>query len=107
MIDTHAHLDPADAPAVLERARAAGVDRIVVIATTVAQATATLGIAEEHDGVYACLGVHPHEAADPGDLARLRLLLGRNELHRPAAEILSVFARKAATPASPANSALT
>src|SRR6185437_6330382 len=76
VIDTHAHLDPAEAPAVLDRARAAGVDRVVVIATTVAQAAETLALAEAHDGVYACLGVHPHEAASPGDLGELRRLLG-------------------------------
>jgi TatD DNase family protein len=75
VIDTHAHLDPAEAPAVLERAREAGVDRVIAIATTVAQAAETLAIAERHDGVYACLGVHPHEAGSPGDLDELRRLL--------------------------------
>jgi TatD DNase family protein len=76
VIDTHAHLDPAEAPAVLERARAAGVDRVVVVATTVGQAPEALALAEAHDGVYACLGVHPHEAGSPGDLGELQRLLG-------------------------------
>jgi len=76
VIDTHAHLDPAEAPAVLDRARAAGVDRVVVVATSVEQAPDTLALAEAHDGVYACLGVHPHEAGAPGDLGELRRLLG-------------------------------
>jgi len=75
VIDTHAHLDPAEAPAVLDRARAAGVDRVVLVATTVEQAHGTLALAEAHVGVYACLGVHPHEAAAPGDLGELRRLL--------------------------------
>jgi TatD DNase family protein len=75
VIDTHAHLDPAEAPAVLARARAAGVDRVVAVATTVAQAAETLALAEEHDGVYACLGVHPHEAGSAADLDGLRRLL--------------------------------
>ena len=75
MIDTHAHLDPAEAPAVLDRARAAGVDRVVVVATTVRQAPETLALADAHDGVYACLGVHPHEAGAPADLDELRRLL--------------------------------
>jgi TatD DNase family protein len=61
---------------VLERARAAGVDRVVVVATSVDQAPDALALAETHAGVYACLGVHPHEAATPGDLAELRRLLG-------------------------------
>jgi len=75
VIDTHAHLDPAEAPAVLQRAREAGVDRVVVVATTVSQATETLALAEQHDGVFACLGVHPHEAGSPADLDELRRLL--------------------------------
>ena len=75
MIDTHAHLDPADAAAVLERARAAGVTRVITIATTVARASEALTLAEVNDGVYACIGVHPHEAGSPGDLGELRRLL--------------------------------
>ncbi len=74
MIDTHAHLGD-DAPEVLARARAAGVTRVIDVATTVAAAHATLARAGREDGVYACLGVHPHEAADPGDLDELRGLL--------------------------------
>src|SRR5205085_5968272 len=49
VIDTHAHLDPAEAPAVLDRARAAGVDRVVVVATTVAEAAGVLALAEAND----------------------------------------------------------
>jgi TatD DNase family protein len=75
VIDTHAHLDPAEAAAVLERAREAGVDRVVVVATTVAEAAETLALAEADGGVYACIGVHPHEAGSPGDLGELRRLL--------------------------------
>jgi TatD DNase family protein len=74
VIDTHAHLGD-DAPEVLARARAAGVTRVIDVATTVAGARTTLARAEQEDGVYACLGVHPHEAGDPGDLDELRELL--------------------------------
>ncbi len=74
MIDTHAHLGD-DAAEVIARARAVGVTRVIDVATTIAGARATLTRTEEHDGVYACLGVHPHEAAEPGDLEELRVLL--------------------------------
>jgi TatD DNase family protein len=74
VIDTHAHLGD-DAPEVLVRARAAGVTRVVDVATTVAAARVTLARADAEDGVYACLGVHPHEAAEPADLDELRELL--------------------------------
>jgi TatD DNase family protein len=75
VIDSHAHLG-ADAADVLQRARAAGVTRVVAVATTIAGARDMLALADAHDGVYASLGVHPHEAGDPGDLSELRTLLG-------------------------------
>jgi TatD DNase family protein len=74
VIDTHAHLGD-DAPEVLERARAAGVTRVMDVATSVEAARRTLERTEQFEGVYACLGVHPHEAADPGNLDELRELL--------------------------------
>jgi TatD DNase family protein len=62
VIDTHAHLGD-DVDEVLERARAAGVTRVIAVATTLADARAVLAVAERQTGVYACLGIHPHEAA--------------------------------------------
>ena len=73
MIDTHAHLG-SDADEVLSRARTAGVTRVIDVATTVAAGREALARAEEHDGVYACLGVHPHESNGDG-LDGLRELL--------------------------------
>lgn len=79
MIDTHAHLDSCDAsPAVLvERARAAGVTRIVTIGTGIASSRIALAIAESEQGVSAALGVDPHQASGPdaGRLAELTELL--------------------------------
>jgi TatD DNase family protein len=77
MIDTHAHLAPDEAEEVLARARAAGVGRVVTVATTIPGAREALGIATRHDGVYASLGVHPHEAGggEAGRLDELRELL--------------------------------
>jgi TatD DNase family protein len=79
LIDTHAHLPASshgdDAADVLERARAAGVTRVIDVATTIAGARDALALAERHAGVYACLGVHPHEAGEPADLDALREVL--------------------------------
>jgi len=63
VIDTHAHLDALDddPAAVVARARAAGVTRILTVGT--AQAVA---LAERFDGVFAIVGVHPHESAAGG-----------------------------------------
>jgi TatD DNase family protein len=62
MIDTHAHLDPATADEVLARAAEAGVTRVVTVATSIAGAHEALALAERHEGVFASLGIHPHEA---------------------------------------------
>jgi TatD DNase family protein len=77
VIDTHAHIGRDDAGEVLARARSAGVDRVIVIATTVAGARDALDIAEEHDGVFASLGIHPHEAGgeEAARVDELRALL--------------------------------
>jgi TatD DNase family protein len=65
VIDTHAHLDPEEASEVLARARAAGVERVIAVATRIAGAREALALAESHDGVYVCLGIHPHNANEP------------------------------------------
>lgn len=66
-VDTHAHLcwpDFAhDLPAVIERARAAGVERIVTIGTEPADCQQSVAIAERFAGVYAAVGLHPGGAA--------------------------------------------
>ena len=63
MIDTHAHLDGCNDPAaVVARAKTAGVTRIVTIGTGIDSCRAALAIAEQHDGVYAALGIDPHQA---------------------------------------------
>jgi len=78
MTDTHAHLDAcADPPAELvARARAAGVDRIVAVGSGLDSCRATLAIAYQEQGVWAALGIHPHQAgdADAGRLDELREL---------------------------------
>jgi TatD DNase family protein len=64
VIDTHAHLDALDDPSgAVERAREAGVERIVAIGSGLASSRATLEIAEREEGVFAAVGVHPHQAA--------------------------------------------
>ena len=76
MIDTHAHLDALEDPAgAVARARQAGVGRIVAIGSGIASARATLAIAEEEEGVFAALGVHPHQAGDGEPLDELRALI--------------------------------
>jgi TatD DNase family protein len=79
VIDTHAHLDALDddPAAVVARAAEAGVGRILTVGTTVAGCRRALELAEAHDGVFAILGLHPHEAgrATEADVAEVRELL--------------------------------
>jgi len=71
--DSHAHLADArfdaDRDAVLERARAAGVERILTIAeaTQPAECDKTLELAELHPFLWVAAGVHPHEARHATD----------------------------------------
>jgi TatD DNase family protein len=78
VIDTHAHLTALDdADEAVERAEAVGVTRILTVGTDVEDCRRALALAERHDGVFAILGIHPHEAgtATVTDLAELRELL--------------------------------
>ena len=80
MIDTHAHLDAGDdEPAeVLRRAREAGVTRVIAVGTGIDSCRTALRLAEQDKGVFAALGIHPHQAGGPeaGRLDELRELLG-------------------------------
>jgi TatD DNase family protein len=64
--DSHAHLDATEEPAdvLVTRAREAGVSRIVSVGSGLDSCRETLAIAARHDGVFAALGIHPHQAAD-------------------------------------------
>ena len=80
LIDTHAHLDSAqfagDLKEVVSRARAAEVSTIITVGTDLGSSHMAVILAEEHPGVFAAVGIHPHEAAHAGDkeLAELALL---------------------------------
>ena len=87
LCDSHCHLQfdpsPLAAPALLDRARAAGVTRFLVPGTTVADSEAAVTLASKQEGVLAAVGVHPHEAKDfdPGrDGPRLEELARRSEV---------------------------
>jgi TatD DNase family protein len=72
VIDTHAHLDALDDPAAaVARAREAGVDRILAIGSGLDSARTTLAIAAGEDGVFAAIGIHPHQAGDGETLEEL------------------------------------
>ena len=68
LIDSHAHVDfpqfDDDRDAMLERARAAGVNTILAIGVGPGpeKLDAAVPYAEAHDWIYTTVGIHPHEA---------------------------------------------
>jgi len=70
LVDSHAHIDfpqfAEDRDAMLERARAAGVTTLLAIGTGPGpeKLDAALPFAEQHDWIYATVGIHPHEAKE-------------------------------------------
>lgn len=49
---------------VVEAAREANVSRLLVIGTTLADSELAVSFAQSHDGVWASVGIHPHEAKE-------------------------------------------
>ncbi len=81
LVDTHAHLDllEEDVAAALSRARDAGVTAVVTIGISLQSSRRAVELSHAFPGVYAVVGVHPHDASEL-DRAALR------ELRRLAAD---------------------
>ena len=73
LVDSHCHLDHAqlvkETDAVVDRARSAGIRRMVTIGTRVQRFPEILAIAERFDDVYCSVGTHPHHAADEPEVS--------------------------------------
>lgn len=71
LIDTHAHLDSSgfdnDRELVLQRAREAGVERILNVGFNRETIPSTISLAEAHDWIYAIVGWHPVDSIDMKD----------------------------------------
>jgi TatD DNase family protein len=73
LIDSHAHIqgdDYADEiETIIDRARHAGVEEIIVVggAGEMSSNTAAIALAESHPNLYATVGMHPHDAKEVGD----------------------------------------
>jgi TatD DNase family protein len=88
VIDSHCHLDnpqfDPDRDAVIGRALAAGVERMLVIGTGEGPPDLEAGIrlADRHEPIYATVGIHPHDAskATPETYKRLGELLKHSKV---------------------------
>lgn len=80
LTDTHAHLDfpdfAEDLDAILTRAAAAGVTRIITIGTSLESSRRAIALAEKYAHVFAVIGVHPNSADEtaPDFIDELRVL---------------------------------
>jgi TatD DNase family protein len=86
LIDSHCHIDleqfDPDRTAVLERARAAGVDTIVIPGIDLAQNQQALRLAEQDEHLLVAVGVHPNSADQFSDeaIAHLRDLAAHRKV---------------------------
>jgi TatD DNase family protein len=73
LIDSHAHIQGKEyadeTAAVIQRAGEAGVEQIIVVggAGDMTSNTAAIALAESCAGLYATVGMHPHDAKDVGE----------------------------------------
>jgi TatD DNase family protein len=88
LIDSHAHLDmphfDADRDAVIARARQAGVAAILTLGVDGASSQRAVALAQQYEGVFAAVGIHPHEAqhATPEHYKALMRLAREREANR-------------------------
>ncbi len=70
-VDTHAHLDfesfDEDRDAVIQRAIEKKVTNIITIGTNIETSKKALTYAENYDGIYAAVGIHPSDCAEAND----------------------------------------
>lgn len=73
LIDSHCHLDFPDfaheLDAVIGRAKAAGVGRMITISTRVARFPEIAALADRYDEVFCTVGTHPHQAEEEPDVS--------------------------------------
>src|SRR5262245_56430388 len=71
LVDSHCHLDFADfgdeRPAVIARARRAGVATMLTICTTISEFAEIRALADSDPDIWCSVGIHPHEAASEPD----------------------------------------
>jgi len=78
LFDSHCHLEDRafdkDFYEVIHRMHAAGVDSAMTVGTTLDQCIKGIAIAESIPGVYASVGIHPHDAKDCSENVLNRLI---------------------------------
>lgn len=78
-VNLHAEAFDADRDAVIARARAAGITKMLTICDQMENAPAVLALAADHGDIYASLGAHPHYASAHQELTSQALLDAAND----------------------------
>src|SRR5262245_27950853 len=79
-VNLHHHSFAEDREAVIQRARDAGVARMITICDKIENFGDVIAIAEQHNDIYASVGAHAHYAKDHLDLTAEKLIeLGKRE----------------------------
>lgn len=83
LVDSHCHLDfpdfAAERDAIVERARAQGIGRMVTISTKVHKFADIRAIAEAYEDVFCSIGTHPHYADKEPDITTADLVKFTND----------------------------
>lgn len=92
IFDSHCHLDDKsfakDLEAVIERARHAGVSRMMTIGVNKKTSVLAVSLAQSHNGIYASVGIHPHDVKNCSDSILQDLInLAENEKVRAWGEM--------------------
>lgn len=78
LIDTHCHIDypefDADRDEVIRKANDSGIEYIINVGSGLEGSRNSVGLAKKYDCVYACVGIHPHEAdkSEPGSAVLIK-----------------------------------
>ena len=78
LVDTHCHLDFSrfnqDRPQVIKRANKASVKKIIIPGVDIPSCQAAVKLAEQNNGIYAAVGIHPNSASNWKDRTLKQLL---------------------------------
>lgn len=88
IVETHFHLDylkETEPDVILQQARDIGVERFMTISVDPGNMPAALALADQHNDVFATLGVHPHEAAQYQPQTRQFM-----QQHLPSSKVVAV-----------------
>lgn len=77
-IDTHSHVNfkafESDWKEVVERAVAAGVEKMIVVGADLASSKRAVELAQQHPALYAAVGIHPHHARDITIIKNIKII---------------------------------